>query len=325
MNSNVATIASLTANLQAALGGAGELVGDDSGALPRFQLFHAANSICSQKVRVVLAQLKLPYVSHSMNIFAGQTYLPDYVRLRMIGCERSGGPLVTAHSGSTSMSTGGCDPAVVPTLVDLQTNEVIVDSKGICLYIDRLVPDSQKLRPAALEKAIDAQLAIVDGLPNYQMLAGQPVGTDRRPERLRETDGVKFSMSKVNRCDNYLKEFAQDKALVDAYHAKRSKELDAAKNLFSDEAMKKAYAKTSEACAVLENHLTAGSSSTWLLGNAVTMADLFWAIELLRLKNLGANTIWEGNKLPAVTECVAAAQQLPSIQSAVLRWPGAVF
>lgn len=324
MNSHVATIQSLTTGLQAALGTPGELIGDDSQAPPRFQLFHAANSICSQKVRVVLAQLKLSYVSHNMNIFSGQTYLPDYVRLRMIGCERSGAPLVTAHSGSTSVSTGGCDPAVVPTLIDRQTNDVIVDSKGICLYIDGLVPDSRRLRPTALEASVDAQLAIVDGLPNYQMLAGHPIGTDRRPERLRETDGVKFAMSKVNRCEQYLKEFAQDKALIDAYQAKRRKELNAAETLFSEEAMQLAYAKTSAACTVLESQLSA-STSQWLLGNAVTLADLFWAIELLRIKNLGADHLWEGYKLPAVAKFVAAVQHLPAIQSAVLRWPGAVF
>jgi 2,5-dichlorohydroquinone reductive dechlorinase len=324
MNSQVATIQSLTAGLQAALGSPGELVGDDLGAPPRLELFHAANSICSQKVRAVLAQLDLTYVSHNMNIFSGQTYLPDYVRLRMMGCERSGVPLVTAHSGSTAVSTGGCDPAVVPTLIDRQANEVIVDSKRICLYIDQLVPNSRRLRPTALETAIDAQLAIVDGLPNYQMLAGQPIGTDRRPERLRETNGVKFSMSKVNRCDQYLNEYAQDKALVDAYQAKRRKELDAAENLFSQEAMQTAYAKTSAACAVLESQL-ASVPTKWLMGNAVTMADLFWAIELLRIKNLGADHLWEKNKLPAVAKFVAAAEQLPSIHSAVLRWPGAVF
>lgn len=313
----------LTAALETALGRSGETIGRHQDVPPRLELFHAANSICSQKVRVVLAQHEITYLSHTMNIFAGHTYLPSYVRLRMMGCARSGLPLVAEHTGSTSMSTGGCDPAVVPTLLDRQTDEVIVDSKRICLYIDALVSDALKLRPPNLQEAIDAELAIVDGLPNYQMLTGSPVGTDLRPQRLRDNSGITFSMSKVHRCDQYLSEMAQEDPLVEAYKAKRKKELDAAQRLFSDEAMRAAYEKASSACALLESKLQSGKTN-WLMGNAVTMADLFWAVELLRMKNLGANRLWE-NSMPAVTKFVVAAQNLPSVQSAVLAWPDAVF
>jgi 2,5-dichlorohydroquinone reductive dechlorinase len=320
----LSTVREIAASLKATIGGAGEAVGPPLDGPPRLELFHAANSICSQKVRAVLAHHKMPYSSHTMNIFSGQTYLPDYVRLRLIGCERSGVPLVSAHTGSTSMSTGGCDPAVVPTLIDRERDEVIVDSKRICLYIDNLVPDSQLLRPPELGEAIDAELAIVDGLPNYQMLTGRPIGTDLRPQQLRDNHGVKFSMSKVNRCDHYSKEFAQDRELLEAYQAKRKKELDAAEHLFSEESMRIAYAKVISACSLLENKLKT-RHSTWLIANTVTMADLFWAIELLRIKNLGADHVWEENKLPAVAKFVAAVQCFPSIQASVLTWPGALF
>ena len=315
----------LIADLSATLGNPGEHIGPaEQTESPRFMLYHAANSICSQKVRVVLAQLGMSYTSHTLNIFAGHTYLPDYVRLRLMGCERSGLPLVAAHTGSTATSTGGCDPAVVPTLVDRQTDEVIVDSKGICLYLDALVPESRRLRPTALAAAIDAELDIVDHLPNYQMLVGRPVGTDSRPAKLQANNGVAFSMSKVKRCEDYLAEFADDRALANAYRAKRSKELNAAQSLFSHEAMRNAYGKADAACTVLNDKLTAGKS-TWLTGDAVTLADLFWAVELLRMKNLGAATFWEGGKLPAVAKLVDAAERLESVRSAVLDWPGALL
>jgi len=320
-----ATVETLTAELCTALGAPGEIVGPPNGTEePRFSLFHAANSICSQKVRVVLAQHRLLYSSHTLNIFSGQTYLPSYVRLRLIGCNRVGLPLVVTHTGSTSVSSGGCDPAVVPTLVDRQTNQVIVDSKLICLYLDGLVPEYQRLRPAFLEKAIDAELEIVDNLPNYQMLVGRPTAEDLRPERLRLNDGANFSMSKVKRCDQYLAEFADDRALALAYQAKRSKEREAARSLFSDEAMQTAYAKAAEACALLNLRLQA-RGSTWLTGTSVTMADLFWAVELLRMKNLGAGYLWEKKKLPAVEKFLEAAERLASVRSAVLEWPGAQF
>jgi 2,5-dichlorohydroquinone reductive dechlorinase len=320
-----ATVENLTAELCLALGAPGEIVGPPNGTeKPRFSVFHAANSICSQKVRVVLAQHRLPYTSHTLNIFSGQTYLPSYVRLRLIGCNRIGLPLVVTHTGSTSVSSGGCDPAVVPTLIDRLTNQVIVDSKLICLYLDGLVPEYQRLRPAFLEKAIDEELEIVDNLPNYQMLVGRPTAADLRPEQLRLNDGANFSMSKVNRCDQYLAEFAADRALVLAYQAKRSKESEAARSLFSDAAMQGAYAKAVEACANLNLRLQT-SDSTWLTGTTVTMADLFWAVELLRMKNLGAGYLWERRKLPAVEKFLAGAERLASVRSAVLDWPGGQF
>jgi 2,5-dichlorohydroquinone reductive dechlorinase len=180
------------------------------------------------------------------------------------------------------------------------------------------------LRPIAAQMAIDAELDLVDNLPNYQMLAGRPVGADNRPQRLRDNDGVSFSMSKVKRCDEYLAKFADDEALVRAYQAKRAKELIAAERLFSRESMIDAYSQAGAACALLDDKLQR-SRSNWLTGHSVTLADLFWAVELLRMKNLGAAHIWEQNRLPAVEKFVAAAEALESVRSAVLDWPGSQF
>ena len=141
------SLESLVAEACTTLGVPARHIGPKTDASPRFELFNGPNSICSQKVRAVLAQHQIPYLSHSMNMFIGQTYLPQYVRLRMYGCVALGGPLMTVHSGSTSVSNGGCDPAVVPTLVDWQTRQVIVDSKRICLYLDSLVEPTAQMCP----------------------------------------------------------------------------------------------------------------------------------------------------------------------------------
>jgi hypothetical protein len=106
-----------------------------------------------------------------------------------------------------------------------------------------------------------------------------------------DCDGAHFSMGKVTRCDQYLAEFAQDEPLVRAYQSKRSKELKAAENLFSDEAMQIAYMKAAMACDLFDRKLQAGDSA-WSMGNSVTMADLFWAVELPRMKNLGVGYFW---------------------------------
>ena len=61
------------------------------------------------------------------------------------------------------------------------------------------------------------------------------------------------------------------------------------------------------------------------LGEAVTMADLFWGIELLRMRNVGAATYWEGGRAPAVERFLARIETLPAIRAAILDWPGAMF
>ena len=297
----------------AAIDGAGEPIFEGEGA-PRFELFHAANSICSQKVRSVLAHCRLPYVSHGMNLFAGQTYLPDYVRLRMVGCEAHDGPLVAHHSGSTSASQG-CDGVVVPTLVDRETGAVIVDSKRICLHLDALLPDEQRLRPQALAASIDREIDIVDHVPNYQLLMGRQADA--------QGGAAAFSERKVAWCDHYLARCSGETALVEAYAAKRAKELSAACELFSAQAMERAYKSVEDALSALEAKL-ADRDAAWLLGKAPTMADLFWGIQLLRIENLGLAWFWVGARLPAVDSFIAQVRALPAIRSAILEWPGAL-
>ena len=302
--------------------GAGETPGVPAGEQPRFELFHAASSICSQKVRAVLAHLALPYVEHTLNMFTGQTYLPGYVRLRMLGCERFGGALVSHHSGSTSASAGGCDGAVVPTLVDWQTGDVIVDSKRICLYLDDQVAPEDRLRPSSLAAAIDAEMQIVDELPNYQMLMGRTVSGSESAATSSDVGGA-FSKRKVAWCDRYLQEYRDDPALVAAYTAKRAKELSAAEALFSPEAMSAAYGRAQAALVALDERLAA-AASPWLFGERMTMADLFWGIELLRMDNVGAAHFWEG-RLRHVERFLAAARDISAIRTANTDWPGATF
>ena len=318
--------ASLTDAVAAAAGALArpaEIVGDD-GDTPRFTLFHAANSICSQKVRTVLAHRRIGYVSCQMNIFTGETYQPDHVRLRMLGCGELGLPLVSGHSGSTSVAAGGCDPAVVPTLIDWRTGRVMVDSRRICRALDELGDASERLRPPGLEAEVDAELAVVDDLPNYQVLAGLPPGEDRRPPHRRGSNGIDFALEKVKRCDRYLAEYQGDETLTQAYEAKRAKERDAAERLFSPEAMRLTYARMGEACRALEDRLAA-RRTTWLLADRPTMADLFWGLELTRIKNMSAAAIWEDAGLHRVEQFLAETEQLESIRTAVIDWLGALF
>lgn len=306
----------------AALGVAGEPVGAKPGDVPRFALFHAANSICSQKVRCVLAHHGLPYLSYRVNLFEGQTYLPEYVRLRMVGCAEFGGSLVSRHSGSTSASAG-CDGVVVPTLVDREAGEVIVDSKRICLTLDQLMPEEERLRPSVLADKIDTELAIVDELPNYQLLMGRTTGVSGEAVSTAATRAV-FSQRKVAWCDRYIAECAGEAALEEAYTAKRAKELSAVTDLFCAEAMNSAYGLVEAALQALERKL-ARHSKRWLFGERTTMADLFWGIQLLRLDDVGFAQVRDQDRLPHIVRFSQAMRALPSLQSAIVGWPGATL
>ena len=137
----------------------------------------------------MLAHHGQAYRSNSANLFGGETYLPAYVRLRVIGCDDMGAALVSRHSGSTSVSFGGgCDAVVAPTLIDWQTGEIVVDSRRICMHIDEAVRDeSPSLRPVHLAARIDEEIDLIDNLPNCQMLSGRlapfvrPSSTGRVP------------------------------------------------------------------------------------------------------------------------------------------------
>ncbi len=295
----------------------GKPVAGRSNQAEKLHLYHAPNSICSQKVRAVLAQIDQPYESHLVNIFEGENYDPAYVRLRMSGCVAIGLPLAGEHLGSTSVSSAGCDACVVPTLVDADAAQVLVDSRRICLELDRANPAAPgALMPAQLRARIEAEIAIVDELPNYQLLA---VGVGKAP-----ASGLKngFSIGKVARCDALLAEHADDEALCAAYASKRAKEQMAADRLFDAAPMARAYQAMAIALRELDARLAA-TNSGYLLADTVTMADLFWGVELIRLDDLGLSILWADGRLPRVADYFRKICALPAIAQAVIDWPGA--
>ncbi len=281
----------------------------DAGTL---HLFHAPNSICSQKVRAVLAHHGLPFWSHTLNIFEGETYAPEYVRLRYEACTSAGYSLAALHPGSTAVDSTGCDACVVPTVIDEAMGEVLVDSLKICLTLDARAGGG--LMPEEHRDAILAELAIVDELPNYQNLAVCVVpGSAPRNA---------FAASKVARCNGLLDEYGDDPALRAAYEAKRAKEQSAADHLFDDAAMQAARDAVDQALTALEQRL-ATRTDRWLFGPEVTMADLFWGAELIRAEDVGHAGFWENGRLPLVAAWLKDLEAMPALRRAITDYPGA--
>jgi glutathione S-transferase len=79
------------------------------------KLYHGPTSVCSQKVRVALAEIGLDYEGELLDLQKGDQFAPDYVRLN--------------------------PEAVVPTLIDRDL--VLVESSLIAEYLDTAYNDSR--------------------------------------------------------------------------------------------------------------------------------------------------------------------------------------
>src|SRR5271156_3846998 len=109
------------------------------------ELYHFGFSTCSQKVRLVLAEKRIDFVSHEVDLMRGAQHAPEYVKLN------------PNH--------------VVPTLVHDGT--ALIESTLINEYLDEVFPDSPMLPSDArgrhsarlwtklLDEKIQAAIAVV--------------------------------------------------------------------------------------------------------------------------------------------------------------------
>ncbi len=102
------------------------------------ELYHAATSTCSQKVRLALAEKGLDFVSRPVNLRLNENLSPEYLALNPNG--------------------------VVPTLV--HDGQVICDSSVICEYLDEVFPEPALAPCDAVGRAhLRAWLRFVEEVP----------------------------------------------------------------------------------------------------------------------------------------------------------------
>ena len=298
--------------------------GRSAEAVPDIDLFHFVFSVCSQKVRTVLAEKELTYGSNELVILppTSENYCPDYARLRMKSDAAQRAKLVSSYTGSTSVEHEGFDPLVVPTLVDHSNNRIIADSKEICLYLDRHFDSGTNLIPAALRDSIMAQMNINDAMPQAALLYGANPNGDHRPEGPRKhMPGV--HVHKINVLKKNMASLAEDDTLQTAYLQKIMKEESASVFVNDDASMLTAIDQTKNAIIKLEA-LLAKSNGPWLMGDQFSMADIFWAVSLYRLLWLGYGYFWNdnANSLPGVQSYASRLFDRPSVRNAIINWPG---
>jgi len=177
------------------------------------ELYHNDMSVCAQKVRFALAEKKLAWENHHMNLRAGDQQQPEYLKLN--------------------------PNAVVPTLVDNGT--VIIESTVICEYLDDGYPEpSLKPRDAVgrarmrlwtkqLDEGVHAATSVVSSAIafRYQKLAAgmealeefhkkmpDPVKREKSWENITKGVESRFFAEAVKRFDKLLGDM--ESALVDS-------------------------------------------------------------------------------------------------------------
>ncbi|MDE0533822.1 MAG: glutathione S-transferase C-terminal domain-containing protein [Albidovulum sp.] len=289
-----------------------------------FELYHFGLSICSHKVRAVLAEKEASYVSHDIAILPPlmENYHPGYVRLRLHGGR--GREFVNGYTGRSSISTEGFDPCVVPTLVDKSTGTVLVDSTAICDHVAASCESGTDLLPHRSRRDIADEIAIVDRTPHVALLYGAHPEGDFRPAKIRQ-QMPRIHDYKIMKLMEGRSLAVGDPDLISAYDSKIIKEAAARSFVATPDMMRSAVAEALKIVGELETRLEDGRH--WVCGGTYTMADVFWAVSLFRLKWLGMDFCWKGghrlNDAPRNNVGAYAGRLFDreSFKTAVVEWP----
>lgn len=292
---------------------------------PRFELFHSGPSVGSQMVRLALIEKGAPFVSREMRARPPhmETCHPDYLRLRMQGAE--GREMTSGFTGRASARTEGFDPAAAPTLADLETGRVIVDSLAICDHVNRASPDGADLAPARLKREVDRETAAVDALPLLAVLYGAHPDGDFRPEPLVAAMAGAHDAKIMKLMEGRSLAVGHPK-LTAAYDAKIRREAAARVFVRTPDLMRKATGEILQGIADLDQRLA--DRRDWAAGEPFTLADVGWAAALFNLKWLGMDFVWRGGhalndaERPHVARYAAKLFARPSVRTAIIEWPG---
>ncbi|MFS2162616.1 glutathione S-transferase family protein [Variovorax sp. Varisp62] len=321
-----ASLIEMTAAARAAVADPARITLVGSSPEPRFELFHAASSLCSQKVRTVLHEKALAYRSNDMRILGAmgseglvpaEHYDPAYIRLRLVAGRTLKRDYVSGYSGRTSVESEGFDPCVVPLLVDREAGRVIADSQRICVYLDEVSREPAQLLPDAPDARAEVmrQVGIVDRIPNGALLYGFHPDADLRPDALKEAMRTVYDY-KLMALQRLIDDNADDPELVAAYRAKIAKESGGKKVCQDPEFQRAARLQTAQLLADLERDLAAGTFG-FSNGRAFSLADVLWGVNLVRLNYLGLASMWDA--LPHVTHYFELLAKRPSLCREAIR------
>lgn len=243
----------------------------------RLELYHFPGSLCSQKVKLVLAEKHLKWESHLINLLTFENLQPEYLRLNPKG--------------------------VVPTLV--QNGTPICDSAVIVRRLDQHFPNP-KLTPAApnQQEKMNHWIELQNRFPMREVMYGNMTGMDgfvaRRSVQIKE---------------KLLPKLMQAHPELKAIYAAKLQDVQQWNQTIRDGSkMEQINARIEPLLDPLEQQL---SQSEWLCESGYSLADAMWTAVLNRLAELRFDTLWTSDKRPAIAAYLHCLKARPSFKLAI--------
>lgn len=241
------------------------------------ELYTAAYSLCSQKVKLVLAEKNLEWKNHSLNLLTFENLQPSYLRLNPKG--------------------------VVPTLIHDGT--IITDSAAIIRYLDEQFPQPP-LTPAEplLQEKMKSWINLQNQFPMRELMYGN----------YRGIEGVLLRRS-VQIKQKLLPQLMQaNPDLKEHYEAKLDDVRQWNASIQNVNEIATINARIDPMLAQLEEQL---SQTDWLCGATYSLADAVWTAVLNRLGELKFDYLWADNARPALKAYLSRIKARPSFRIAI--------
>jgi glutathione S-transferase len=241
------------------------------------ELYYASGSLCSQKVKLVLAEKHLDWKCYPLNLLTFENLQPSYMQLNPKG--------------------------VVPTLV--HDGRVITDSALIIQYLDEQFPHP-KLTPAQPESQQTMQrwIALQNQFPMREVMYGNYQGLEGWV--LRRSVQIKQRL---------LPQLIRAHPELQVQYETKLKDVKQWNSTIQNaQAIDRINGKIEPLLTQLETQLT---QTEWLCGGTYSLADVVWTAVLNRLEELKFGYLWENNSYPALSRYFHHLKVRPSFKAAI--------
>lgn len=242
------------------------------------ELYYASESLCSQKVKLVLAEKNLEWKGHLLNLLTFENLQPSYMRLNPRG--------------------------VVPTLI--HNSRILTDSAVIVRYLDENFPEPRLVstEPESQE-AMQNWIELQNQLPMREIMYGNYPGLTgivlQRSLRLKQ----KVLSQRIDEANHELQ----------ALYKAKLEDINQWLSTISD---KRAIAHTNEKIAPMLDRLEAQLAETeWLCGTTYSLADTVWTAVLNRLEELKFSYLWANGARPHLNAYLNRVKRRPSFKAAI--------
>lgn len=241
------------------------------------ELYYFPDSLCSQKVKLVLAEKNLKWNGRLINLLTFENLKPYYINLNPKG--------------------------VVPTLV--HDGKVICDSAMIIRYLDEQFPNPSLIpNELALRQTMDGWIDLQNRFPMRELMYGNYKGID----------GIILQRSVEIKEKLIPRLMQKNPELKERYIAKLEDVKQWNQTIRDSKKIADINAQIEPLLSRLEHQLR---KTEWLCGETYSLADVVWTAVLNRLNELNFGYLWEDNSQSEITKYFQRLKDRPSFQVAI--------